>query len=97
MSKGIGNLQRDILACLDSRTEVKAGVYDLRLVARYVAAGPELAERFALPYYPDPSFTAAFSRAVRSLMERGELEEVRHTLRDGRQTRQTRFVRRRSS
>ena len=48
MSKGLGGLQRRILDCLvnppaqpqvkyDLRMEVEKGVYDLRLVARYVA------------------------------------------------------------
>lgn len=99
MSKGLGYLQRDILAFLDSPgTEVAAGVYDLRIVARYIAAEPELAEKVALPFYPSASFSAAFSRAVRSLIERGELVEARrHTLPDGRLPNQVRFVRRRSS
>jgi len=107
MSKGIGQLQRDILARLDSPgrevekglfvngTEVEEGVYDLRLVARYVAGG-EAARLFGFPAYPTSSFSAAFSRAVRSLIERGELEVVSLPLRDGRPTRQIRFVRLRS-
>src|SRR5258708_4033860 len=99
MSKGIGQLQRDILARLDSpRTEVEEGVYDLRLVARYVA-GPGDAQyhsgapKFALPFYQSGSFSAAFSGAVRSLMRRGELEEV-HRFHRGGGSRQIRFVRR---
>lgn len=85
--------------------EVKAGVYDLRLVARFVAkprvdaehGGPK-DEKLALPYYPSGPYSAAFSRAVRSLIERGELEVVRGvtTWRGRTIHHQTRFVRLRS-
>ena len=108
MSKGLGELQRRILDCLatplppHSRMEVEEGVYDLRRVARLVAkprvdaqyGGPK-DEKFALAYEPSPSYSAAFSRAVRSLIERGELEVVRGvTPWHGRPTtRQIRFVR----
>jgi hypothetical protein len=102
MSKGTGRIQRDILArCLDDpRTEVQKGVYDLRLVARCVA-GPGDAKyhsgdpKFALPFCPSESFSAAFSRAVRSLIKRGELERVDRIHR-GKLSRQIRFVRLRS-
>jgi hypothetical protein len=105
MSKGLGELKRRILDCLDNppaqtqaeygpRMEVEKGVYDLRIVARFVAGG-EAAVYFGSPFYPTASFSAAFSRAVRSLIRRGELEEVRHANRwGGSLSRQTRFVRR---
>jgi hypothetical protein len=103
MSKGLGKLQRDILASLNSpRTEVEKGIYDLRRVARFVAkprvtavyGGPE-DDKFACPYEPFPAFSAAFSRAIRALIKRGELEEVSRAHRwGGRLSRQIRFVRR---
>jgi len=72
MSKGLGKLQRDILAHLDSPgTEVEEGVFDLRRVSRYVAGEPEPLH-LANPFYRSESFTAAFSRAVHSLIQRGE-------------------------
>jgi len=91
------------------RMEVEKGVYDLRTVARYVVGGeaakldvdefpdfPSCA-KWRQQFYSDTAFSAAFSRAVRSLIKRGELEEVRRSLWDGRLTRQVRFVHRRSS
>jgi hypothetical protein len=107
MSKGIGPLQRRILDNLDhppsnpeskhpvGGTEVEPGVYDLRIVARYVVGG-DAAIYFAKPVHFDPAFRAAFSRAVRSLVRRGELVDVweQHPLWNGCQTMQVRFVRR---
>ncbi|WP_183981644.1 hypothetical protein [Tunturiibacter gelidoferens] len=87
--------------------EVERGVYDLRIVARYVSGGDaaklDVDEVADLPglsrakwrqfyLYPDASFSAAFSRAVRSLIRRGQLEVV-HRFHRGKLSSQIRFVR----
>lgn len=74
-----------------------AGVYDLRRVARQVADRSDAQYpadgKWALPYYPTEAYSAAFCRAVRSLIKRGLLEIVHLVDYRGKLSSQARFVR----
>jgi hypothetical protein len=94
MSRGLGSLQREILAALDEAHEADfrsydgRTVYDLLAVKETLAAGgqgrlrqlwvPEIPE---LLVWRSGAFEASFSRAIRALVKRGLLRrEFRRTL-----------------
>src|SRR5262249_6334088 len=86
MSRGLGAMQRQILASLEAAREAQPsydrgwvlyrrvdmllveGVYDLRVVAKYVRA------RRQIPAWQGERFAPMFSRACKSLVARGLLQ-----------------------
>jgi hypothetical protein len=68
MSRGLGRLQRDILAVLPHAET--AGGYDLRAVAQAIASQTG---RLGGDGKPTAGFAATFSRSIRSLIRRGYL------------------------
>ncbi len=79
------------------RFKIADGVYDLRAVKRVVARG-DPHKRFTHMEFYDPAYDVSFHRAVKSLVQRGELEDRgprwydTGTGTDRKMTRQIRFV-----
>lgn len=83
MGRGLGKLQREILAMLDSDNldeiisvsnvyvTLRQGYYDLRDISGRMRRNRSINKHFT------GSFHAAFTRAAHSLIQRGELERVR--------------------
>jgi hypothetical protein len=97
MSRGLGALQREILAALNEehwysqiiRTYDGRVIYDLLAVKNTLAQGKGRTDRLYVPelqavyVWHTGAFTAAFSRAIRTLVSRGVLRPEHFPKRNG--------------